>query len=95
LITLAELFEGRSIDFPHVTGADVTLKSSPKSKRRPRAIQQDAFANDPFAGTALSRELAKSRSASKPGGTSAAADVRKAPLMKSVARPVRRRGKVR
>jgi site-specific DNA-methyltransferase (adenine-specific) len=55
LLTVEDLFEGRSIDYPRATGTDATFKKSPKAKTIPRARQADAFEHDPLAGTPLSR----------------------------------------
>jgi hypothetical protein len=44
LLTVAELFAGQTIDYPHVTGVDVTFKPAPKAKKFPRSFHQDLFA---------------------------------------------------
>ena len=56
LLTVAELFAGQTIDYPHVTGVDVTFKPAPKAKKLPRSFHQDLFAKGPLAGTPLSRQ---------------------------------------
>lgn len=55
LLTIEELFKGGGIQYPRSPGLDATFKPAPKAKRQPRAFQQDVFASDPLAGTALSR----------------------------------------
>lgn len=56
LLTIEDLFSGRGIDYPAVTGGDATFKLTPRPKRTARAVPTDLFAGDPLAGTALSRQ---------------------------------------
>jgi site-specific DNA-methyltransferase (adenine-specific) len=57
ILTIDDLFDGKTIDYPKTAGADVTFKRARKAKTVPKAIPQDLFA-DALAGTALSREQA-------------------------------------
>lgn len=56
LLTIADIFAGRQIDYPAVTGGDATFKQASRPKRGARAEPTDLFAADPLAGTALSRQ---------------------------------------
>jgi DNA modification methylase len=56
LLTVEDIFAGRTIDYPKTAGTEVTFKRAPKAKRTPVAVHQDLFAADPLAGTALSRQ---------------------------------------
>jgi DNA modification methylase len=82
ILTIEDLFAGKQIDFPSVTGTDVTLKAAPRSKRVPRAFQQDAFAADPLAGTALSR----ARSAAEVDGAVAVREAKRNTKAPSIGR---------
>jgi hypothetical protein len=45
LLTVADLLDGRGVDYPRVTGANVTFKQAPKARRA------DAEALDLLSGT--------------------------------------------
>lgn len=46
ILTVAELLEGKGIDYPPSQHVDVTFKKAPKAKKRSQERQEDIFRDD-------------------------------------------------